>query len=125
MGSNYTCKTKIENTTTFAVQVEVVLESFLEELMLFAELRLDVVPVAAAFLLSDELVALPSSLSDAESAAAAAGVTTAGAAAAALGSSLRLRISGLSETVLILSLPSSITEVVRRPLSELSNSSPE
>ena len=124
MGSNYTCKTKIENTTTFAVQVEVVLESFLEELMLFAELRLDVVPVAAAFLLSDELVALPSSLSDAES-AAAAGVTTAGAAAAALGSSLRLRISGLSETVLILSFPSSITEVVRRPLSELSNSSPE
>ena len=72
-------------------------------------------------LLSDELVALPSSLSEAESPAAAAAVDAAAAAAAAgaieaaaeaVGvegrwPSLRLRISGLSDTVLIFNFPSS------------------
>ena len=73
-------------------------------------------------LLSDELVALPSSLSEAESPAAAAAVDAAAAAAATKGAieaaaeavgvegrwpSLRLRISGLSDTVLIFNFPSS------------------
>ena len=71
-------------------------------------------------LLSDELVALPSSLSEAESPAAAAAVDAAAAAtkgaieaaAEAVGvegrwPSLRLRISGLSDTVLIFNFPSS------------------
>ena len=91
-------------------------------------------------LLSDELVALPSSLSEAESPAAAeaveaaAAAATAGAieaAAEAVGvegrwPSLRLRISGLSDTVLIFNFPSSswVGVAIRLPLSEVSNSSP-
>ena len=80
----------------------------------------EVVEEAIMVLLSDELVALPSSLSEAESPAAAAAVDAAAAAAAgaieaaaeAVGvegrwPSLRLRISGLSDTVLIFNFPSS------------------
>mgnify|MGYP001383741385 CR=1 FL=1 len=94
----------------------------------------EVVEEASMVLLSDELVALPSSLSEAESPAAvaveaveaaaataaveavdAAAAATAGAieaAAEAVGvegrwPSLRLRISGLSDTVLIFNFPSS------------------
>ena len=110
-----------------------------------AEARVD------AVLLSDELVALPSSLSDAESAAAAAAaaavtaeaavaeppavavVVTAAAGLGGVGTwpSLRLRISGVSDTVLIFNFPSSeasteADEVTLFPLSEvLSASSPE
>ena len=106
-----------------------------------------------AVLLSDELVALPSSLSDAESAPAAdtfeaaavtdeavvaeppavAVVVTAAAGLGGVGTwpSLRLRISGVSDTVLIFNFPSSeasteADEVTLFPLSEvLSASSPE
>ena len=106
-----------------------------------------------AVLLSDELVALPSSLSDAESAPAAdtfeaVAVTDEAAVAeppavavavevgAGLGvgvgtwPSLRLRISGVSDTVLIFNFPSSEVsteaDVTLFPLSELlSASSPE
>ena len=83
----------------------------------------EVVEEAIMVLLSDELVALPSSLSEAESPAAAAAVDAAAAAAAATKGaieaaaeavgvegrwpSLRLRISGLSDTVLIFNFPSS------------------
>ena len=83
----------------------------------------EVVEEASMVLLSDELVALPSSLSEAESpAAAAAAIDAAAAAAATAGAieaaaeaigvegrwpSLRLRISGLSDTVLIFNFPSS------------------
>ena len=81
----------------------------------------EVVEEAIMVLLSDELVALPSSLSEAESPAAAAAVDAAAAAATAgaieaaaeaVGvegrwPSLRLRISGLSDTVLIFNFPSS------------------
>ena len=82
----------------------------------------EVVEEAIMVLLSDELVALPSSLSEAESPAAAAAVDAAAAAAATKGAieaaaeavgvegrwpSLRLRISGLSDTVLIFNFPSS------------------
>ena len=88
-------------------------------------------------LLSDELVALPSSLSEAESPAAAAAAEAVEAAAATAGAieavgvegrwpSLRLRISGLSDTVLIFNFPSSswVGVAIRLPLSEVSNSSP-
>ena len=109
--------------------------------------RLDceVEEASSMVLLSDELVcALPSSLSEAESPAAAAAAEAGGGAAAdaappevmeaavraaALGGvegrwlSLRLRISGLSDTVLIFNFPSSSTETIRRPLSDVSNSS--
>ena len=83
----------------------------------------EVVEEASMVLLSDELVALPSSLSEAESPAAAAAVEAVDAAAAATAGaieaaaeavgvegrwpSLRLRISGLSDTVLIFNFPSS------------------
>ena len=81
----------------------------------------EVVEEAIMVLLSDELVALPSSLSEAESPAAAAAAeaavaaATAGAIEAAIEAvgvegrwpSLRLRISGLSDTVLIFNFPSS------------------
>ena len=82
----------------------------------------EVVEEASMVLLSDELVALPSSLSEAESPAAAAAAIDAAAAAATAGAieaaaeavgvegrwpSLRLRISGLSDTVLIFNFPSS------------------
>ena len=82
----------------------------------------EVVEEASMVLLSDELVALPSSLSEAESPAAAAAAVDAAAAAATAGAieaaaeavgvegrwpSLRLRISGLSDTVLIFNFPSS------------------
>ena len=81
----------------------------------------EVVEEAIMVLLSDELVALPSSLSEAESPAAAAAAVDAAAATAeaieaeaveAVGvegrwPSLRLRISGLSDTVLIFNFPSS------------------
>ena len=83
----------------------------------------EVVEEAIMVLLSDELVALPSSLSEAESPAAAeaaavdaaAAAATAGAIEAAVEAvgvegrwpSLRLRISGLSDTVLIFNFPSS------------------
>ena len=82
----------------------------------------EVVEEASMVLLSDELVALPSSLSEAESPAAAAAAVDAAAAAATTGAieaaaeavgvegrwpSLRLRISGLSDTVLIFNFPSS------------------
>ena len=97
----------------------------------------EVVEEAIMVLLSDELVALPSSLSEAESPAAAAAVDAAAAATAgaieaaaeAVGvegrwPSLRLRISGLSDTVLIFNFPSSMESSIRLPLSEVSNSSP-
>ena len=98
----------------------------------------EVVEEAIMVLLSDELVALPSSLSEAESPAAAAAVEAAAAAATAgaieaaaeaVGvegrwPSLRLRISGLSDTVLIFNFPSSMESSIRLPLSEVSNSSP-
>ena len=101
----------------------------------------EVVEEASMVLLSDVLVALPSSLSEAESPAAApaAAVDAAAAAAATAGAieaaaeavgvegrwpSLRLRISGLSETVLIFNFPSSMESSIRLPLSEVSNSSP-
>ena len=83
----------------------------------------EVVEEAIMVLLSDELVALPSSLSEAESPAAAVEAIEAAAAAAATAGaieaaveavgvegrwpSLRLRISGLSDTVLIFNFPSS------------------
>ena len=82
----------------------------------------EVVEEAIMVLLSDELVALPSSLSEAESPAAAAAAIDAAATAATAGAieaaaeavgaegrwpSLRLRISGLSDTVLIFNFPSS------------------
>ena len=101
----------------------------------------EVVEEASMVLLSDELVALPSSLSEAESPAAAAEAVDAAAAAATAGAmeaaaeavgvegrwpSLRLRISGLSDTVLIFNFPSSswVGVAIRLPLSEVSNSSP-
>ena len=104
----------------------------------------EVVEEASMVLLSDELVALPSSLSEAESPAAAAAVVEAVEAAAAAATagaieaaaeavgvegrwpSLRLRISGLSDTVLIFNFPSSswVGVAIRLPLSEVSNSSP-
>ena len=102
----------------------------------------EVVEEASMVLLSDELVALPSSLSEAESPAAAAAVEAVDAAAAATAGaieaaaeavgvegrwpSLRLRISGLSDTVLIFNFPSSswVGVAIRLPLSEVSNSSP-
>ena len=101
----------------------------------------EVVEEASMVLLSDELVALPSSLSEAESPAAAAAAIDAAAAAATAGAieaaaeaigvegrwpSLRLRISGLSDTVLIFNFPSSswVGVAIRLPLSEVSNSSP-
>ena len=98
----------------------------------------EVVEEAIMVLLSDELVALPSSLSEAESPAAAEAVEAAAAAAAATAGaieavgvegrwpSLRLRISGLSDTVLIFNFPSSswVGVAIRLPLSEVSNSSP-
>ena len=103
----------------------------------------EVVEEASMVLLSDELVALPSSLSEAESPAAAAAVEAVDAAAAAATAgaieaaaeavgvegrrpSLRLRISGLSDTVLIFNFPSSSWVGVANllPLSEVSNSSP-
>ena len=101
----------------------------------------EVVEEASMVLLSDELVALPSSLSEAESPAAAEAVEAAAAAEATAGAieaateavgvegrwpSLRLRISGLSDTVLIFNFPSSswVGVAIRLPLSEVSNSSP-
>ena len=107
-----------------------------------ALLDCEVVEEAIMVLLSDELVALPSSLSEAESPAAAVEAIEAAAAAAATAGaieaaveavgvegrwpSLRLRISGLSDTVLIFNFPSSswVGVAIRLPLSEVSNSSP-
>ena len=104
-----------------AAAVEAVVAEAAEQSRARLALDCEVVEEASMVLLSDELVALPSSLSEAESPAAAAAAVdadaaaTAGAmeaAAEAVGvegrwPSLRLRISGLSDTVLIFNFPSS------------------
>ena len=106
-----------------AAAVEAVVAEAAEQSRTRLALDCEVVEEASMVLLSDELVALPSSLSEAESpAAAAAAVDAAAAAAATAGAieaaaeavgvegrwpSLRLRISGLSDTVLIFNFPSS------------------
>ena len=105
-----------------AAAVEAVVAEAAEQSRARLALDCEVVEEASMVLLSDELVALPSSLSEAESPAAAAAVVDAAAAAATAGAieaaaeavgvegrwpSLRLRISGLSDTVLIFNFPSS------------------
>lgn len=105
-----------------AAAVEAVVAEAAEQSRARLALDCEVVEEASMVLLSDELVALPSSLSEAESPAAAAAAVDAAAAAATTGAieaaaeavgvegrwpSLRLRISGLSDTVLIFNFPSS------------------
>ena len=107
-----------------AAAVEAVVAEAAEQSRARLALDCEVVEEASMVLLSDELVALPSSLSEAESPAAAAAVEAVDAAAAAATEgaieaaaeavgvegrwpSLRLRISGLSDTVLIFNFPSS------------------
>ena len=105
-----------------AAAVEAVVAEAAEQSRARLALDCEVVEEASMVLLSDELVALPSSLSEAESPAAAAAAVDAAAAAATAGAieaaaeavgvegrwpSLRLRISGLSDTVLIFNFPSS------------------
>ena len=107
-----------------AAAVEAVVAEAAEQSRARLALDCEVVEEASMVLLSDELVALPSSLSEAESPAAAAAAVDADAAAAAATAgaieaateavgvegrwpSLRLRISGLSDTVLIFNFPSS------------------
>ena len=105
-----------------AAAVEAVVAEAAEQSRTRLALDCEVVEEASMVLLSDELVALPSSLSEAESPAAAAAAVDAAAAAATAGAieaaaeavgvegrwpSLRLRISGLSDTVLIFNFPSS------------------
>ena len=106
-----------------AAAVEAVVAEAAEQSRARLALDCEVVEEASMVLLSDELVALPSSLSEAESPAAAAAAVDADAAAAATAGaieaateavgvegrwpSLRLRISGLSDTVLIFNFPSS------------------
>lgn len=121
-----------------AAAVEAVVAEAAEQSRTRLALDCEVVEEASMVLLSDELVALPSSLSEAESPAAAAAVDAAAAAATAEAieaaaeavgvegrwPSLRLRISGLSDTVLIFNFPSSMESSIRLPLSEVSNSSP-
>ena len=107
-----------------AVEAVVAVEAAEQSRARLALADCEVVEEASMVLLSDELVALPSSLSEAESPAAAAAVEAVDAAAAAATAgaieaaaeavgvegrrpSLRLRISGLSDTVLIFNFPSS------------------